>query len=141
MGAAPDRPARQWCQTKAMGGGQGVKQTSFGGVTCQRAAATSVTAEAKAKGPVMAPVSPRALNASRAATPNAPQTRKYGAMNRAVAGASAGFVGRPASRRGIPRDATIIGKADGNIIPALMTTRRAQKRTKCVERHMEGAVS
>src|SRR2546428_8650289 len=89
----------------------------------------------------MAPMSPRALNARRAATPNAPQTRKYGAMNRAVAASSAGLVGRPASRRVIPRNATIIGKADGNIIATIMTTRRTKNRTRSVDRNREGAVS
>src|SRR2546428_12666844 len=120
-----------------MGKVQWFNQTTFVRAPCRRPAATSVTAEAKAKGPVMAPVSPRALNASRAATPNAPQTRKYGAMNRAVAVSSAGFVGRPASRRVIPRYATIIGKADGNIIATIMTTRRGKKRTEAVERNKE----
>src|SRR2546425_2971961 len=123
-----------------MGEVQCVRQTSFVRVTCQRPAATSVTAEAKASGPVMDPRSPKALSARRAATPNAPQTRKYGAMNRAVAASSAGFVGRPASRRVIPRYATIIGKADGNIIATIMTTRRAKKRTRSVDRNREGAM-
>src|SRR2546426_4379773 len=62
-------------------------------------------------------------------------------MNRAVAASSTGFVGRPASRRVIPRYATIIGKADGNIIATIMTTRRAKKRTRSVDRNREGAVS
>src|SRR3989475_12562131 len=86
----------------------------------------------------MAPMSPRALSASKAAPPNAPQTRKYGAMNRAVTAPYAGFVGRPASRRVIPRYARTIGKADGNIIATIMTTRRAKKRTRSVDRNREG---
>src|SRR2546426_3992507 len=124
-----------------MGEVQGVKQPSLVRVTGQRPAATSVTAEAKASGPVKDPRSPKALSARRAATPNPPQTKKYGAMNRAVAASSAGFVGRPASRRVIPRYATIIGKADGNIIATIMTTRRAKQRMRSVDRKREGAVS
>src|SRR5438093_13570225 len=89
----------------------------------------------------MAPMSPRALSARRAATPNAPQTRKYGAMKSDVAASSAGFVGRPASRRVIARYARIIGRAAGNIIATIMTTRRAKKRTRSVDRNREGAVS
>src|SRR2546428_12404195 len=62
-------------------------------------------------------------------------------MKSAVAASSAGPVGRPASRRVIPRNARIIGKAEGNIIATIMTTRRAKKRTRSVDRNREGAVS
>src|SRR6266705_6665714 len=48
-------------------------------------------------------------------------------MNSAVAVASAGFVGRPASRRVIPRNARIIGRAAGSIIATIITTMRAKK--------------
>src|SRR6267143_265142 len=95
---------------KDIGDVQCVKQTSFVRVTCQMPAATRVTAEANTNGPVMAPMRPDAINANRAATPNPPQTRKYGVMKRAVAASSAGFVGRPASRRVIPRYAKIMGR-------------------------------
>src|SRR2546427_12885325 len=62
-------------------------------------------------------------------------------MKSAVAASSAGFVGRPASRRVIPRNARIIGRAEGNIIATIMTTRSAKKRTRSVDRKREGAVS
>src|SRR2546425_9908491 len=62
-------------------------------------------------------------------------------MKSAVAASSAGLVGRPASRRVIPRNARIIGKAEGNIIATIMTTRSAKKRTRSVERNREGDVS
>src|SRR5881628_251018 len=62
-------------------------------------------------------------------------------MKSAVAASSAGFVGRPASRRVIPRNARIIGRAEGNIIATIMTTRSAKKRTRSVDRNREGAVS
>src|SRR5712691_175082 len=62
-------------------------------------------------------------------------------MKSAVATLSAGFVGRPASRRVIPRNARIIGRAEGNIIATIMTTRSAKKRTRSVDRKREGAVS
>src|SRR2546427_774051 len=62
-------------------------------------------------------------------------------MKSAVAASSAGLVGRPASRRVIPRNARIIGKAEGNIIATIMTTRSAKKKTRSVDRNREGAVS
>src|SRR5712692_349117 len=127
--------------TNDIGDVQCRRHTSFVRVTCQRPAATRVTAEAKIRGPVIAVMRPKAINVSRAATPNAPQTRKYGATKRAVAALSAGFVGRPASRRVIPRYARIIGRAEGNIIATIMTTRRAKKRTRSVDPKREGAVS
>jgi len=120
---------------------QCVKQTSFVRVTCHTPAVTRVTAEANTNGPVTAPRRPDAINANSAPTPNAPQTRKYGAMKSDVAASSAGFVGRPASRRVIPRYARIIGSAEGNIIATIMTTSRAKKRTRSVDRNREGAMS
>src|SRR2546426_12684319 len=62
-------------------------------------------------------------------------------MKSAVAVSSAGFVGRPASRRVIPRNARIIGRAEGNIIATIMTTRSTKKRTSSVDRNREVAVS
>src|SRR5256886_4414156 len=126
--------------TKDIGELQCVTQASSVRVTSQMPAVMRVTADANTNGPVIAPMRPDAINARRAATPNAPQTRKYGAMNSAVAASSAGFVGRPASRRVIPRYARIIGKADGNIIATIMTARRAKKRTRSVDRNREGAM-
>src|SRR5438093_13588661 len=124
-----------------MGDVQCVEQTSFLRVTCHTPADTRVTAEANTNGPVTAPRRPDAINANSAPTPNAPQTRKYGAMRSDVAASSAGFVGRPASRRVIARYARIIGRAAGNIIATIMTTRRAKQRTRSVDRNREGAVS
>src|SRR6266568_223559 len=54
-------------------------------------------------------------------------------MNSAVAASSAGFVGRPASRRVIPRNARLMGIAEGNIIATIMTTSRAKNRRRSVE--------
>src|SRR2546427_8196317 len=127
--------------TKDIGELQCVKQTSFVRVTCQMPAVMRVTADANTNGPVIAPMRPDAINAKSAATPNAPQTRKYGAMKSAVAVSSAGFVGRPASRRVIPRNARIIGRAEGNIIATLMTMSSAKERTRSVDRNREGAMS
>src|SRR2546428_14027647 len=62
-------------------------------------------------------------------------------MKSAVAASSTGLVGRPASRRVIPRNARIIGRAEGNINATIMTTRSAKKRTKSVDRNREGGVS
>src|SRR5439155_22314375 len=110
--------------------------------TSQGAAGTKVTTEADTHGPVVvpvAPMSPSAINPKTAATPNAPQTRKYGMTNRTVAVLSAGFVGRPASSRVIPRKARIIGIAEGNIIATIMTTRRAKKRTRSDAKIVDGA--
>src|SRR5256885_17053810 len=121
--------------TKDIGELQCVTQTSFVRVTCQMPAVMRVTADANTNGPVIAPMRPDAINAKSAATPNAPQTRKYGAMKSAVAVLSAGFVGRPASRRVLPRNARIIGRAAGHIIPTLKTASRAQKRTKVADRN------
>src|SRR3989442_14157432 len=100
--------------TKDIGELQCVTQTSFVRVTCQMPAVMRVTADANTNGPVIAPMRPDAINAKSAATPNAPQTRKYGAMKSAVAVLSAGFVGRPGPRRGIPRHARVIRRADGH---------------------------
>src|SRR2546428_13502284 len=62
-------------------------------------------------------------------------------MKSAVAASSTGLVGRPASRRVIPRNARIIGRAEGNIIATIITTRSAKKSTKSVDRNREGGVS
>src|SRR2546427_12905903 len=62
-------------------------------------------------------------------------------MKSDVAGSSAGLVGRPASSRVTPQIARIIGKAEGNIIATIMTTRSEKKRTRSVDRNREGAVS
>src|SRR3989475_2664856 len=126
---------------KDIGELQCVTQTSFVRVTCQMPAVMRVTADANTNGPVIAPMRPDAINAKSAATPNAPQTRKYGAMKSAVAVLSAGFVGRPASRRVIPRNARIIGRGEGHMIATMTTTRRAKKRTRAADRNREGAMS
>src|SRR2546426_5181955 len=126
--------------TKDIGDLQCVTQPSFARVTCQMPAVMRVTADANTNGPVIAPMRPDAINAKSAATPNAPQTRKYGAMKSAVAVLSAGFVGRPASRRVIPRDARIIGRAEGNNIATIMTMSSAEKRARAVDRNREGAM-
>src|SRR6266542_4105469 len=89
---------------------------------------------------VIDPMTPRAITASNAATPNAPHVRKYGRTKRAVAALSAGFVGRPSSSRVIPWNARIIGMAEGDIIATIMTSRRAKNRTRSVEAILEGAV-
>src|SRR5207247_3598592 len=119
---------------------QWVRQTSFVRVTCQNPAATSVAADARTTTLVINPMRPRAITASKAATPKAPHTRKYGRTKRAVATLSAGFVGRPASSRIISRNAKIIGIAEGNIIATIMTTRRPKNRTRSVDAIVEGAI-
>src|SRR2546426_3525233 len=125
--------------TKDIGELQCVTQTSFVRVTCQMPAVMRVTADANTNGPVIAPMRPDAINAKSAATPNAPQTRKYGAMKSAVAVLSAGFVGRPASRRVIPRNARIIGRAQGHILATILTIRSAKRRERPVDRNRDGA--
>ena len=60
--------------------------------------------------------------------------------NRTVAVLSAGFVGRPASSRVIPRKARIIGIAEGNIIATIMTTRSAKKSTRSDDTIVDGAI-
>src|SRR2546426_1483466 len=94
--------------TKDIGDVQCVKQTSFVRVTCHTPAVTRVTAEANTNGPVTAPRRPDAINANSAPTPNAPQTRKYGAMKSDVAASSAGLLAPPPSQRRLPRGARTI---------------------------------
>src|SRR3989442_15986945 len=119
--------------TKDIGELQCVTQTSFVRVTCQMPAVMRVTADANTNGPVIAPMRPDAINAKSAATPNAPQTRKYGAMKSAVAVMSAVFAGRPASRRVLRGNTRIIGNPQRKIILANITISGARKKKGCVD--------
>src|SRR3989475_11182854 len=97
--------------TKDIGELQCVTQTSFVRVTCQMPAVMRVTADANTNGPGIAPMRPDAINAKRAAPPNAPQTRKYAALKSAAAVLSAGFAGRTRPRGWTARDARGTGGA------------------------------
>src|SRR5436190_7124259 len=80
-----------------------------------------------ARAPVVGPKTPTATSATRARTPKAPQTKKYGATNIAVATVSAGLTGRPPSRRVIPWNATIMGSAAGSIIATIIVVVNPKK--------------
>src|SRR5437867_3167463 len=140
MRIAPMLPDRQWRMMNDIGEVHDVRHTSFVRVSCQRPATTSVAADARRTGPITDPSRPSAESARSAATPNAPQTRKYGIKKSAVAALSARFVGRPPSSRVNSRKARIIGMADGSIIATIMARRRAKNRARFVDVGIDGAI-
>src|SRR6266566_4634878 len=61
--------------------------------------------------------------------------------NATVPTTSAGFAGRPFSRREIPWYASAIGNAEGSIIATIITTIKAKNKAMFVEPIVDGAIS
>src|SRR5439155_2477926 len=120
--SAPPRPDRQCRVTNIIGDWQWVRHTSFARVTSYTPAARRTAPGARAASPTIGPMRPRAASATRDSHPNTPQIKKYGTTESEVRRRYAGRVGRPASKRVIPWNATIMGSAAGNIIATIITT-------------------